>query len=309
MSLLVEFLKSRRPARVFPLLFPSPRPGFEGSLWVWVLYNSHLRWMWGFKWHLSLQVGWQTEYCWQNGRFQALSWGQETPFWITYSFFLEGWVSQCSAQHPVSWEDCICCLLNSFFGKKSKLSLFFLFVFYFFFFYRVDSQPKSCSRHLSLGPACPICPCICIAMTPWLLFPKHVMLSAQTWPLAPAGLKCSEGVEREMFLRARLLSGHYTLLSFSSFPCPWPNRHRDLHWRTSIITWYIVVVFLNWGMITWYVVPHELDASKKPSFLGKLYFGEWSVRRTVEGTYRLSFILWIHAYWIPTSDKPLNILN
>lgn len=267
--------------------------------------------MWGFKWHLSLQVGWQTESCWQNERCQALSWGQETPFWMTYSFFFEGWVSQWPTQHSVSWEDFICCLLKNFFGKKSKLrSLFFLFVFYCFFLWqRVDAQPKAWARHLSLGPACPICPCIYIAMTPWLLFPKHVMLLAQTWPLAAAELKCSEGVEREMFLWARLLSGHYTLLSFSSFPCPRPNRHHDLHWMTSIITWQILVVFLNWGMITWYRVPHELDASKKPSFHGKFYFGEWSVRSIVEGTYRLSFIHWIHTYWLLTTDQPLSTLN
>lgn len=146
-------------------------------------------------------------------------------------------------------------------------------------------------------------------MAPWLLSSKHVTLSAQTWLLVPVGLENSEGVEMEMFLWARLLPGHYILLSFSSFPCLWPNRHHELHWRTSIITWNIVVVFLNWGMITWYIVPLELDASKKASFLGKFFFGEWNVKRTVEGTYTLSFIYGMHTHRVPTTGQPLRILN
>lgn len=109
--------------------------------------------------------------------------------------------------------------------------------FFFFLWQRIDVWSKAWAWHFSFGPACPICPCIYITMTPWLLSPKHVILSAQTWPLAPAGFKCSEEVEMEMFLWVSLLPGLYTLLSFSSFPCLWPNRQHELHGRTGIMTW------------------------------------------------------------------------
>lgn len=143
-------------------------------------------------------------------------------------------------------------LLEGFFfwegrGYKVEIKKFIFsfcpLLFFFFLWQRVDAWSKAWAWHFSFRPACPIYPCIYIAMTPWLLSPKHVTLSAQTWPLAPAGLKCSEVVEMEMFLWARLLPGHNTLLSFSLFPClrsPFPclrpNRQHELHRRTSIIT-------------------------------------------------------------------------
>lgn len=93
---------------------------------------------------------------------------------------------------------------------------------------------------------------------------------------------------------------HYSL--FSSFPCLWPNRQHELHGRTAIMTWNIVVEFLNWRIIAWYIVPHELDASRKPSFLGKFYFGGWSMRKIIEGPYTLSFIHWMHIEYPPLAS-------
>lgn len=136
---------------------------------VWVLYSSHLGGIWSFEWRLSLRVDWQTEQCWQNGRFQTLSLGQESPSELLIHSSFEGLVSQCSTQHPVNREDfCLLLLEERFCNEKAKSrSFFFLFIFYLFFLWqRVDSRPKvlwlSWAWHLSLGPACPICLCIYI---------------------------------------------------------------------------------------------------------------------------------------------------
>lgn len=162
------------------------RKGSNVFLGAWILHDSHLMWTWSSKRHLSLKIGWQTYYCWQNGPFQTLSLGCESPFWIAYSFFLSGLASQCATRHPVSWEDFIGRFLKRvvFLGmcvkRQNQINFFFLSSSFIFIWQRVDSQPKafwpSWAWRFFLKPAWPICLCIYIVMTPWLLSFKHVML-------------------------------------------------------------------------------------------------------------------------------------
>lgn len=126
----------------------------------------------------------------------------------------------------------------------------------------------SCAWHASLGPACLICFCIYIAvdtLTSFSQIARDIFSSYLATGPWRAGIlwgyikvcvrelkgKCFFGPSFSLdityyspFLLS-LLTGETSIMSFL--------------WRTYLVTWYMVVVSLNWGIIVWYIVPHELD--------------------------------------------------
>lgn len=107
-------------------------------------------------------------------------------------------------QHPVSWENFICCFLQRVFCEKPKSrSLFF--IYYFFLWQRVDSQPKAFDfvrLGISLFGLVVLSVSICILPFTYKLPPPPLASFSQTacatfssdLLAGPGGLKCSEAI-------------------------------------------------------------------------------------------------------------------
>lgn len=130
---------SLEAARIFPLLFPSSF--FLTRLWgepVSVCFvQQPSRVDVKFKWSLSLQVGWQTEYCWQNGWFQIQPRAEKPT--LNCLFILPSGASVLTLNSaPSELGRFYLLLLEETFLWKGKMKFIFSFSFIFYFFFFCD---------------------------------------------------------------------------------------------------------------------------------------------------------------------------